>query len=190
MLYMQLCSLRFLPNLFIRSAALQVRPSVSLCSKAALGSPADRLTPPSRRIQSDGKADTYWRAISISNHWMASPTQWTWVWVNSRSWRWTGRPGVLQSMGLQRVGHDWATELKEEYKERDPGSQENCGGSPCLWEWEGWESEGWEGLHWGEWAFQAEGTADAEGQRQPQSSDKRSGVVFRDYRGSYCMDRL
>ena len=38
-------------------------------------------------------------------------TQWTWVWVNSGSWRWTGRPGVLQSMGSQRVGHDWATEL-------------------------------------------------------------------------------
>ena len=35
----------------------------------------------------------------------------TWVWVNSRSWWWTGRSGVLQSMGLQRVGHDWATEL-------------------------------------------------------------------------------
>ena len=43
--------------------------------------------------------------------WMASPTQWTWVWVNSRSWWWTGRPGVLQFMGSQRVGHDWATEL-------------------------------------------------------------------------------
>ena len=43
--------------------------------------------------------------------WMASQTQWTWVWVNSRSWWWTGRPGVLQSMGLQRVGHDWVTEL-------------------------------------------------------------------------------
>ena len=42
---------------------------------------------------------------------MASPTQWTWVWVNSRSWWWTGRPGVLQSMGSQRVGHDWATKL-------------------------------------------------------------------------------
>ena len=41
--------------------------------------------------------------------WMASPTQWTWVWVNSRSWWWTGRPGVLRFMGLQR--HDWATEL-------------------------------------------------------------------------------
>ena len=43
--------------------------------------------------------------------WMASPTRWTWVWVNSGSWWWTGRPGVLQSMGSQRVGHDWATEL-------------------------------------------------------------------------------
>ena len=43
--------------------------------------------------------------------WMASPTQWTWIWVNSESWWWTGRPGVLQSMGLQTVRHDWATEL-------------------------------------------------------------------------------
>ena len=43
--------------------------------------------------------------------WMASPTQWTWVWINSESWRWTGRPGVLRSMGSQRVGHDWETEL-------------------------------------------------------------------------------
>ena len=43
--------------------------------------------------------------------WMSSLTQWTWVWVNSRSWWWTGKPGGLQSMGSQRVGHDWATEL-------------------------------------------------------------------------------
>ena len=42
---------------------------------------------------------------------MASPTQWTWVWVNSGSWWWTGMPGMLQSMGLQRVRHDWATEM-------------------------------------------------------------------------------
>ena len=42
---------------------------------------------------------------------MASPTQWTWVWVNSRRWWWTGRPGVLWFRGSQRVGHDWATEL-------------------------------------------------------------------------------
>ena len=43
--------------------------------------------------------------------WMASLTQWTWVWVNSRRWWWTGKSGMLQSMGLQRVRHDWATEL-------------------------------------------------------------------------------
>ena len=43
--------------------------------------------------------------------WIASLTRWTWVWVNSGSWWWTGRPGMLQSMGLQRFGHDWATEL-------------------------------------------------------------------------------
>ena len=43
--------------------------------------------------------------------WMASPTPWTWVWVDSSSWWWTGRPGVLQFMGLQRVRYDWATEL-------------------------------------------------------------------------------
>ena len=43
--------------------------------------------------------------------WMASPTWWTWVWVNSGSWWWTGRPGMLQFIGSQRVRHDWATEL-------------------------------------------------------------------------------
>ena len=43
--------------------------------------------------------------------WMASLTRWEWVWVNSVSWWWTGRPGVLWFMGSQRVGHDWATEL-------------------------------------------------------------------------------
>ena len=46
--------------------------------------------------------------------WMASPTQWTWVWVNSGRWWWTAKPGMLQSMGSQRVGHDWATELKSD----------------------------------------------------------------------------
>ena len=43
--------------------------------------------------------------------WMASLTWWTWVWMNSGSWWWTGRPGVLRFMGSQRVGHDWSTEL-------------------------------------------------------------------------------
>ena len=44
--------------------------------------------------------------------WLVSLTQWTWIWVNSMSWWWTGRPGLLQSMGSQRVGHNWVTELK------------------------------------------------------------------------------
>ena len=43
--------------------------------------------------------------------WVASLTGWTWLWASSGSWWWTGKSAVLQSMGSQRVGHDWATEL-------------------------------------------------------------------------------
>ena len=43
--------------------------------------------------------------------WMASWTEWTWIWASSGNWWWTGKPGMLQSMGSQRVGHDWVTEL-------------------------------------------------------------------------------
>ena len=63
------------------------------------------LTGKDHRLRAGGEGDRRW------DGWMASPTQWTWVWVNSRSWWWTGRPGVLQSMGSQRVRHSWATEL-------------------------------------------------------------------------------
>ena len=52
---------------------------------------------------------------------MASPTQWTWVWANFRRWWRTGKPGVLQSMGSQRVGHDWAT--KQPPPEHHPGQE-------------------------------------------------------------------
>ena len=45
--------------------------------------------------------------------WMASPTQWTWVWANSRRWWGTEKPGVLQFMGFQRVGHNWATKQQQ-----------------------------------------------------------------------------
>ena len=58
------------------------------------------------RLRAGGKGDGRgW------DGWMASPIQWTRVWVNSRSWWWTGRPDMLRFMGSQRVGHDWATEL-------------------------------------------------------------------------------
>ena len=53
--------------------------------------------------------------------WMASPTRWMWVWVNSGSWWWTGRPGMLQFMGSQRVGQDWATELNWTEPAHNPG---------------------------------------------------------------------
>ena len=57
------------------------------------------------RLKAGGKGDNRgW------DGWMASPTQCTWVWVNSGGWWWTGRPGMLWSMGSQRVRHDWATE--------------------------------------------------------------------------------
>ena len=57
----------------------------------------------SERLKAGGEGD--------DRGWMASPTQWTWVWVDSRSWWWTGSPGVLRFMGSQRVRHDWVTEL-------------------------------------------------------------------------------
>ena len=56
--------------------------------------------------------------------WMASLTQWTWVWVDSESWWLTGRPGVLQFMGLQRIWHGWVTELNwTELKATLPSNQ-------------------------------------------------------------------
>ena len=51
--------------------------------------------------------------------WMVSQTRWTWVWESSRCWWWTGKPGVLQFMGSQRVGHDWVTELNCADKQSD-----------------------------------------------------------------------
>ena len=73
--------------------------------------------------------------------WMASLTRWTWVWVDSGGWWWTGRPGVLWSMGSQRIGHDWATELNwtdsqqgfprcQCRRHRDVGSIPGSGRSP------------------------------------------------------------
>ena len=60
--------------------------------------------------------------------WMASPIWWTWVWIDSGSWWWTGRPGMLWFMGSQRVGHDWATELNWlfSFKWWDPWGQKPC----------------------------------------------------------------
>ena len=81
---------------------LKLQYSVSWCKE---------LTPRKRpwcweRLKAGGEGDNRgW------DGWMASLTQWTWVWVSSGSWWRTGRPGLLQSLGSQHVGHDWATQL-------------------------------------------------------------------------------
>ena len=79
----------------------------------AQGSPGDTLDkwifrsyPDLLNQNSGGEGDNRGR-----DGWTASSTQWSWVWASSRRWWGTGRPGVLQSMESQRVGHDWATEL-------------------------------------------------------------------------------
>ena len=69
----------------------------------------EELTPWKRpwcweRLKAGGKDNRGWNGL------MASWTQWTWVWASSRSWWWTGKPGMLQSTASQRVRHDWATE--------------------------------------------------------------------------------
>ena len=61
--------------------------------------------------------------------WMASLTQWTWVWVNSGSWWWTGRLGMLQSVGSQRVRHDWVTELNWRTRQ----GRRRLSGSRMMW---------------------------------------------------------
>ena len=60
--------------------------------------------------QEEKRGDREW------DGWMASPSQWTWAWANSRRWWRTGKPGVLQSMGLQRVGHDLVNEQQQQRK--------------------------------------------------------------------------
>ena len=101
---------------------------------------------------------------------MASPTQWTWVWVNSGSWWWTGRPGVLQFMGSQRVGYNWETELnwtpwKESYDQprqhikkqrhyfvnKGPSSQGYGFSNSHVWMWELDYKESWTPKNWCFW---------------------------------------
>ena len=72
------------------------------------------------RLKAGGEGDN-----SGWDGWMASLTQWTWIWASSGSWWWTGRPGVLQSTGSQRVGHDWVTELIQTLRTEEASNSEN-----------------------------------------------------------------
>ena len=77
------------------------------------------LWPPDAKNWLHWKRPWWWERLKAGGEgydrgwdgWMTSLTQWTWVWVGSGNWWWTGRPGVLQSMGSQRITHNWATEL-------------------------------------------------------------------------------
>jgi len=73
------------------------------------------LWPPDAKNWLLGKKPWCWERLEARGErdnrgwdgWMASPTWWTWVWASSRSWWWTGKTGMLQSMRLQRVRHNW-----------------------------------------------------------------------------------
>ena len=80
------------------AAAKSLQSCLTLCDPINFGSPPGSPVP--GILQQE-----YWSGLPLP-----SPN-WTWVWVNSRSWWWTRRPGVLQSMGSPRVGHDWENEL-------------------------------------------------------------------------------
>ena len=77
------------------------------------------LWPPDVKCSLIGKRPWCWEKLRAGGEgdnrgwdgWIVSPSQWTWVWVNSGCWWCIGRPGVLWFMGLQRVRHDWVTEL-------------------------------------------------------------------------------
>ena len=87
------------------------------------------LWPPDARNWLIGKEPWFWERLKVGgggddrgwDGWITSPTQWTWVWVSSRSWWWTRKPCVLQYMGSQRVRHHWATELN--WTEQGPTHQ-------------------------------------------------------------------
>ena len=108
------------------SLGLQGDPSSPFWRRSALGflwindakAETPILWPPHAKSWLIGK-DWCWEGLGAGaegydrgwDGWMASLTRWMWVWVNSRSWWWTGRPGVLWFMGSQRVEHDWVTDL-------------------------------------------------------------------------------
>ena len=75
------------------------------------------------RKDTDAGKDWRWKEKGTAEDaaWMLSRTRWTWVWASYGSWWWTGRPGMLKSMGSQRVKHDWATGLNLTMKENKAG---------------------------------------------------------------------
>ena len=93
----------------VKNLPANVGDTVSIPDPARFHVPRDnwahvlQLLSPHSRARAHGALTPCSATWEAQDGWMASPTHGTWVWVNSRSWRWSGRPGVLQSMGLQRM---------------------------------------------------------------------------------------
>ena len=106
------------PPLTLQTIQLKISDWGVVCPRLNIEAETPILWPPdveSWLIWKDPDAGKDWgprrRGQQRMRWWIASPTQWTWVWVDSGSWWWTRRPGMLWFMGSQRVGHDWVTEL-------------------------------------------------------------------------------
>ena len=80
------------------------------------------------RLKAGGEGDN-----KGQDGWMASPTQWTWVWASSRRWWRTGKPGMLQSMGSKRVRHDWVTEQQHRSTQMTSQWESTLDIGCCLW---------------------------------------------------------
>ena len=117
-----------------QSILKEIGPGISLEGRNDVKAEAPVLWPPHAThwkrlwgwegLGAEGGDDRGW------DGWMASPIWWKWLWVSSGSWWWTGRPGVLQLMGLQRVRHNWATELNwflysKDWRQEEKGETED-----------------------------------------------------------------
>ena len=85
------------------------------------------IWPPNMKNQLIGRDHDCWEKLKAEwegidrgwDGWMASPTEWTWIWASSGTWWWTGKPGMLQSMASQKFGRDWVTELNWIFLDHD-----------------------------------------------------------------------
>ena len=103
----------------IKTVSLKGNQSRIFIGRTDIEAETPLLWPPDAKNWLTGKRPWCWERLKVGGEgdnrgwdgWIESPIWWTWLWASSGSSWWTGKPGVLQSMGSQRVGHDWATEL-------------------------------------------------------------------------------
>ena len=123
--------------------------------------------------------------------WMASLTQWTWVWVNSGSWWWTGRPGVLWFMGLQSdmTKLNWLRQhIKKQrhyFAKKGPSSQNYGFSSGHIWMWELDCKESWAPKNWCFWTMVLEKTL-----KSPLDSKEIQPAILKEISPEYSLEGL